>query len=122
MFHITSRPEIEAAQKQGTYIPAAFSQEGFIHCSYLEQVVRTANRLFRDQTDLVLLEIDVNQLSCKIIDENLEGGTELFPHIYGVLPLRAIALIHDFPCDTDGQFQLPAGLADRHQADSPQSN
>ncbi|MGK7888505.1 MAG: DUF952 domain-containing protein [Leptolyngbyaceae cyanobacterium] len=110
MFHITSRPEIEQAKQKGAYAPQAFPQEGFIHCSYLHQMVGVANRLFRHQTNLVILEIDTNQLDCKIVDENLEGGTQLFPHIYGTLPLSAIVSIHDFPCDADGYFQIPPSL------------
>ena len=73
-------------------------------------MVATANRIFKGQSDLVLLEIDPTQLQCKVIDENLEGGTELFPHIYGELPLAAVKHVHDFPCDEAGLFQLPRSL------------
>jgi uncharacterized protein (DUF952 family) len=38
----------------------------------------------------VLLEIDPSRLSCRIVDENLEGGVELFPHVYGRLPMSAV--------------------------------
>ncbi|NEQ98300.1 MAG: DUF952 domain-containing protein [Cyanothece sp. SIO2G6] len=110
MFHITARSEIENAQRSGIYTPHAFPKEGFIHCSYVHQIVEVANRLFLHRTDLVLLEIDTSRLDCKIIDENLYGGTELFPHIYGVLPISSIVRIHDFPCDTHGQFQLPPSV------------
>ncbi|MEB3230325.1 MAG: DUF952 domain-containing protein [Leptolyngbyaceae bacterium] len=111
MFHITTRPEIESAQPNHLYAPQAFDQEGFIHCSYIHQIIEVANRLFHHQTNLVILEIDTSQLDCKIVDENLEGGAELFPHIYGVLPFSAIVKIHDFPCDANGYFQIPPSLA-----------
>jgi uncharacterized protein (DUF952 family) len=41
----------------------------------------------------VVFEIDPALLSCKVIDENLEGGIELFPHIYGRLPMSAVTRI-----------------------------
>ena len=105
LFHIASRVEVERGKRTGTYIPDAFAREGFIHCSYAEQVIQVANRLFAGRRDLVLLEIDPQRLSCPVVDENLEGGMELFPHIYGHLPMTAVLAIHPFPCDERGRFQ-----------------
>jgi uncharacterized protein (DUF952 family) len=79
-------------------------REGFIHCSYARQVLRTADRIFRGVTGLVLLEIDPARLTCGIVDENLEGGTELFPHVYGLLTLSAVLALHPFPCATNCTF------------------
>jgi len=39
--------------------------------------------------------------------ENLEGGNELFPHIYGPLPLEAISEALPFEPKPDGYFKLP---------------
>ena len=90
----------------GTYVPEGFEAEGFVHCSYATQVSWVANARFKDRTDLVLLEIDPGLLTCKVIDENLEGGSELFPHIYGPLPMSAVTGIHEFPCDFAGRFDF----------------
>ena len=109
LFHITTRHEFQQAQasdpEHPMYQPKGFATEGFIHCSYRQQVVATANRIFKGQRDLVLLEIERSRLTCKVIDENLEGGSELFPHIYGPLPLNAVIHVHDFPCNAEGLFQ-----------------
>jgi uncharacterized protein (DUF952 family) len=104
LYHITSAREAYEARECGVYVPAAFAREGFIHCSYAHQVVATANRIFRGRRDLVLFEIDPARLNCKVVDENLEGGAELFPHIYGYLQMDAVATIRAFPCDSDGAF------------------
>lgn len=93
IYHITSANEARAAQGSGEYAPRDFQREGFIHCSYAHQVQGVIGRRFQGRTDLVLLEIDPAQLSCKVIDENLEGGAELFPHIYGHLPMAAVVQI-----------------------------
>jgi uncharacterized protein (DUF952 family) len=93
IYHITSANEARVAQGSGEYAPRDFQREGFIHCSYEHQVQGVIGRRFQGRTDLVLLEIDPAQLSCKVIDENLEGGTELFPHIYGHLPMTAVVHI-----------------------------
>jgi uncharacterized protein (DUF952 family) len=96
LFHITTRTEIEAARTAGEYRPANFGREGFIHCSYARQVEATAARHFAGRTGLVLLEIDREALTCEILDENLSGGEELFPHVYGPLPLAAVIRVYPF--------------------------
>jgi uncharacterized protein (DUF952 family) len=107
LYHITTKTEADAAGASGNYAPRAFEREGFIHCSYIHQVGPVANRIFRGQTDLVVLEIDPALVNCHIVDENLEGGSELFPHIYGRLPLTAVLRTHDFRSDHAGHFTLP---------------
>jgi uncharacterized protein (DUF952 family) len=107
IFHITSAEEAGDAVRVGIYAPGAFEADGFIHCSYPQQVCDVANRLFRGRSDLVLLEIDRTKVTCEVVDENLEVGAQLFPHIYGRLPVGAVVKIHRFPCGDDGRFELP---------------
>lgn len=110
IFHITSAAEAEQAKVSGEYAPAAFDVDGFIHCSYADQVTRVANFKYRGGRDLVLLEIDCSAVPHEVIDENLDGGTELFPHIYGRLPMSAVVRIHKFPCGNGGNFELPSSV------------
>ena len=104
IYHITSKQEASEAEKTGVYAPAAFAREGFIHCSYANQVLAVANRIFRGRPDLVLLEIDPATLDCRVVDENLEGGNELYPHVYGRLKMSDVIRVHPFPCDGEGKF------------------
>jgi len=110
LFHITSKAAAAEAVRSGVYLPAGFAAEGFVHCSYRHQVCSTANRLFAGRLDLVLLEIDRDRLACPVVDENLEGGAERFPHIYGPVPMEAVAAVHPFTCGASGRFELPAAL------------
>jgi uncharacterized protein (DUF952 family) len=111
IFHITDASSLEAASTTGAYVPPAFKVEGFIHCSYAGQVCAVADRIFRGRRDLVLIEIDRTQLDCAVVEENLEGGSELYPHIYGPLPIAAIRHVHRFPCRADGGFDMPARIS-----------
>ena len=113
IYHITSLREAEDALRSSTYVPEAFSVDGFIHCSYRCQVCDVANRRFAGQSGLVLFEVDRSRLPHDVVDENLEGGAELFPHLYGRLPMSAVVRIHEFPCGPDGRFALPSALATR---------
>ena len=107
MFHITTRRAWEGAAAEGTYQPEMFPVDGFIHCSTVAQVIQVANIRFRGQSGLVLLSIDTDKVAAEIIYENLEGGQQLFPHIYGELNLDAVLQAAAFTPGPDGCFTLP---------------
>ena len=110
IFHIVQRAEFEGSALSELYRPASFNTEGFIHCSYLEQVCAVANERFTGESGLVLLEIDPASTGCDVVDEDLYGLNEWFPHIYGALPTRAIIAVHEFEAGSDGTFNLPTPL------------
>lgn len=99
IFHITTRDAWERALAAGTYTTPTLDAEGFIHCSHPHQLARVARERFRGQQNLVLLEIDPARVGPEIKHENTEGGTELFPHIYG--PLDRDAVTRALPFDPD---------------------
>jgi uncharacterized protein (DUF952 family) len=90
IFHITARHEWAAAQGAGEYAADSLRAEGFIHCSREHQYRWVAATRFRGRDDLVLLHIDPARIPAEIRYENLEGGTELFPHVYGPIPADAV--------------------------------
>ena len=63
VFHIVKVLIWEAAKATGEYRPASLESEGFIHFSKVEQVVATANRFYRGQDGLVLLEVSCDRLN-----------------------------------------------------------
>ncbi len=93
IIHITSRQTWKEAQKLGTYQADTLESEGFIHCCQPDQVKIVLEKWFQGAKDLVLLEIDPDKIKSKIVFENLEGGEELFPHIYGPINLDAVKSI-----------------------------
>lgn len=101
---MVQRDEWTAAKLTGLYRPEAFDAEGFIHCSTPAQVIAVANRHYPGQSGLVLLYIDSDKVDAEIVYENLYGGQELFPHIYGALNVDAVTRVEDFEPDPDGQF------------------
>ena len=90
IFHITSAADWQQAQVDGAYAADSLGREGFIHCSDRHQVIEVANRLFRGRRDLLLLTIDRRRLVPDVRYENLEGGSELYPHVYGAIALDAV--------------------------------
>ena len=102
----------ESAQKKGSYDFDALKTEGFIHCSLKDQVVKVANSRFRGRQDLILLQIDEAKITADVIYENLEGGHEKFPHIYGPLNLDAVLKVFPFDPNESGEFSHPERRAD----------
>lgn len=104
IFHIAMATEWHKAKLSGSYTADTLASEGFIHCSKSDQLIRVANFLFRGRTDLVLLCVDRSKVKAEIRDENLEGGDDQFPHIYGPLNLDAVTKVFDFVPELDGCF------------------
>lgn len=88
-YHITT-PEIWARYQSLDYCEAeSLHTEGFIHCSYAEQVEPTLSIYFKGVSKVILLEIDPKVLTSKLVVETSRDGL-LFPHIYGVINKSAI--------------------------------
>ena len=110
IYHITSLEEWNIAQSKGEYEPQGFAQEGFIHCSYRHQLLTVANRFYKGQNSLVILAIESSKINSSLVEENLEGGIELYPHLYGLLPTNAVTKAVAFPCDANSELTLPDEL------------
>jgi uncharacterized protein (DUF952 family) len=95
----------------GTYVPAAYRGDGFIHLSTGEQVVRVANARFAGARDLVLLCVAVDRLTAPLRYETGDpGSAELFPHLYGPLVTDAVLEVAALT-EGPGGFELPAHAA-----------
>jgi uncharacterized protein (DUF952 family) len=110
IYHVTAFKDWQHAKPTGWYIPPGYAADGFIHCSQLSQVVGVANRFYTGQSGLVLLQISTNRLIARVVYENLEGGADLFPHIYGELNVDAVSQAIPFAPDHEGRFTFPVWL------------
>ncbi len=106
IFHITPRQDWEKATSEGTYSADSLETEGFIHCSTSTQLVRTANKFFKNQTDLLLIFIDSDKVKPEI-RYDVVAENETFPHIYGALNKNAVFKVIHFEADKNGLFKLP---------------
>ena len=104
--HITKRESWDEAKTAGVYSPPTFQTEGFIHCSTPDQIIANANRHYQGQTGLVLLSIETDRVTAPIVYENLVGGEQRFPHIYGHLNVDAVTEVREFEPRADGVFEL----------------
>ena len=63
--------------------------DGYIHLSAADQLQRTLDKHFAGQSELVISEVDLVALVATVKWEVSRSG-ELFPHIYGPLPMSAV--------------------------------
>jgi len=106
IYHISDKNEWVACDGQTNYFPQRYVKDGFVHCSDKDQVEDVANSMFKGRADLMLLTIDPTKLISKTVYENLSGGDEKFPHVYGAIDKQAIVEISEFKCDNYGLFHM----------------
>jgi uncharacterized protein (DUF952 family) len=83
--------------------------DGFIHFSTAAQLRETARRHFAGANDLLLIAVDADALGGALRWEPSRGG-DLFPHLYGELPLSAVTTVQPLPLGGDGRHLFPAGI------------
>jgi uncharacterized protein (DUF952 family) len=98
---------IPAAAWQGEdpYQPASLATEGFVHCSYADQVERVANLFFGDALALLALILDVGRLTSPVRDEDAGTG-ERFPHVHGPIDRAAVVEVRPLRRGADGRWVL----------------
>jgi len=95
IFHLAIPDDWVDAFQTGAYRMSTrgmtLDEVGFIHCSTRDQLVDTANRFYGDLDQLVVLTIDPLLVPSRIVLEAPAPGVDdMFPHIYGPLPIAAV--------------------------------
>ncbi len=113
IYHITTQSAWTQSEAN-SYHPPSFAEEGFVHCSDFQQVERSANKYYQAQVDLLLLAIDPTRLDAETRYENLLGGAEKFPHVYGAINKSAIQRVIELGWSAQGAllFSAPPNSAD----------
>jgi uncharacterized protein (DUF952 family) len=79
--------------------------DGFIHFSTRAQVEETAARHFAGQDDLLLVAVDAARLGEALKWKASRGG-DLFPHLYGPLPLSTVLWTRPLRIGGDGRHDF----------------
>ncbi len=95
VFHLAVPEDWAAAQVGHVYDVSTrgrtLADEGFIHCSTAAQMAATANRFYLDLDRLIVLHVEIARLDAEVRWEPpVPGSSDLFPHVYGPIPLNAV--------------------------------
>jgi len=93
IYHIVL-PDAWSSFSGDFYEAASLDEEGFIHCSFEDQLDSVIGRYYSDSQSIVVLELDANKLSSKLVTEPSTGG-EVYPHIYGPINREAIVAVEE---------------------------
>ena len=89
IYHIVL-PEVWEKFKDGEFYKAeSLETEGFIHCSFAEQLEGVLERYYKDAGEVLILEIETDKLTSKLVNEP-STSDEIYPHIYGKINREAI--------------------------------
>lgn len=107
VYKICTQQQWTAAVAAGEFAGAPVDvADGFIHFSAANQVAATAAKHFAGQTDLLLVSVDADQFGDRLKWEVSRGG-DLFPHLYGVLPVAAATKVDPLVLNGHGQHVFP---------------
>jgi uncharacterized protein (DUF952 family) len=107
IYHLCRREEWRAAQSAGAYRGSSQdAADGFIHFSTAAQLPESAAKHRTGQSGLVLVAVQSAALGPALRWEPSRGGA-LFPHLYGALPLAAVAWTAEVPLGADGRHRFP---------------
>jgi len=95
IYHITTKKNWDNALISGQYASDTLSEEGFIHCSTIDQVAGVLERYYEGVKGLVKLKIDKEKIDRPLIYELAGSINEVFPHIHGALNLNAVVEVTD---------------------------
>lgn len=101
IIHLTRPADWEFARHQPHPFSDLPGEFGYLHCCLPAQVERVAGTWFAGEDEILALEIDTERLRARVVFENLEGGEEEFPHIYG--PLNRDAVVKWYPIKTNSE-------------------
>ena len=107
VYKILSASELQQMQRDGVFHGSpADTADGYIHLSCASQVAATLDKHFSGVDDLALAAVDLSRLGGTVRWEASRDG-QLFPHIYGLLPVEAVVSVAPLERAPDGTVKLP---------------
>jgi uncharacterized protein (DUF952 family) len=99
--------ELQQMQRDGVFRGSpADTADGYIHLSSATQVAATLDKHFSKVDGLVLAAVNLSRLGDAVRWEPSRGG-QLFPHLYGILPVGAVVSVAALERTPDGAVKLP---------------
>jgi uncharacterized protein (DUF952 family) len=94
IYHIVLPGVWEQFKEKDFYEAESLHTEGFIHCSFAEQINGVLERYYQGIEKVLILTIDSEKLSSELVNEP-STNDEIYPHIYGQINREAIVGIEN---------------------------
>jgi uncharacterized protein (DUF952 family) len=92
------------------YVPAAYPEDGFVHCTDGDEaMVAVANRFYRDDPrPFLLLTIDLERTGSPW---RFDDPGRRYPHVYGPIDPACVTEVRRMARDASGTFTRPEPIA-----------
>jgi uncharacterized protein (DUF952 family) len=111
IYKVATRDVVDRARASGTFTGMPIDErDGYLHFSTAAQLAETLRLHFAGQGEVVLLAFRANDLEGMLRWEPSRGG-QLFPHVYGELPMARVVHEATISVALDGSCILPGWAA-----------
>lgn len=94
IYHIVLPEVWESFKDKDEYEAESLQTEGFIHCSFAEQLDGVLQRYYSNAEKVLILSLNTEKLMSKLVNEP-STNNEIYPHIYGKINKSAIVGIEE---------------------------
>ena len=94
IYHIVTPEVWDKYNDEYDYEAESLQTEGFIHCSYKNQLDDVLARYYKDAGKVLILHINPSRLTAELRPEP-STNREIYPHIYGKINKSAIAEVEE---------------------------
>lgn len=94
IYHIVLPEVWENFKHENDYEAESLQTEGFIHCSYRDQLDGVLQRYYQNKKKVLILHLNPEFLTSELIAEP-STNQEIYPHIYGKINKSAIMEIEE---------------------------
>ena len=89
IYHIVLPKIWEEFKDKAFYEAESLETEGFIHCSFAEQLDAVLDRYYNNAGDVLILSVETEKLTSPLVNE-ASTNNDIYPHIYGPINRDAI--------------------------------
>ena len=108
IYHLSRRIDWLSSETANAYSGSKEDQiDGYLHFSTAKQVIESANKHRKGESDLLLFVVDANILHHSDLRCDPARRGELFPHLYGALDKGAITRVIKLPLNEEGKHIFP---------------
>ena len=108
IYHLATVADWAETQARGepyamSTLGVTLTRQGFVHCSFADQVQHIADLVYRDRADVLLLSVDTSRLTSPVRVEQV--ADRAFPHVYGPIDLVAVVDVRPLELGPDGRLE-----------------
>jgi len=94
IYHVVLPEKWAEVADKSFYAADSLAAEGFIHCSFAEQLDGVLERYYSGVRRVTILEIDPGKLMAIVVEEQ-STNNEIYPHIFGPINIDAVVGVEE---------------------------